>query len=203
MTRHDGPPGGGLILAAGSGRRFGADKRRARLADGRLLIEATLDAWHPAVPGCRVVLRDANVPDERALAEHLSERHPGLQITFASGWQRGMGASLAAGIADCAGWDWVLVGLGDMPDVRPETLTLLAERLRERVAAGETDCIVRPRHDGCDGHPVGFGAAHFHVLATLDGDRGARDLVAGHGEVLRVACDDPGVLRDVDTPAEL
>ena len=39
-----------LILAAGAGRRFGADKRRARLSSGETLLEATLSVLCPADP---------------------------------------------------------------------------------------------------------------------------------------------------------
>jgi molybdenum cofactor cytidylyltransferase len=64
--------------------------------------------------------------------------------------------------------------------------------------------VAAPFHDGRRGHPVGFGAACFDALATLDGDAGARDVVAAHGDALvRLEVDDPGVLRDVDTAADL
>jgi molybdenum cofactor cytidylyltransferase len=39
-------------------------------------------------------------------------------------------------------------------------------------------------------------------LATLDGDEGARGLLRRHG-AHEVVCDDPGVLRDVDTVDDL
>ena len=46
-----------LILAAGAGRRFGADKRRARLSSGETLLEATLSVLCPADPLPLLVLR--------------------------------------------------------------------------------------------------------------------------------------------------
>jgi molybdenum cofactor cytidylyltransferase len=49
---------------------------------------------------------------------------------------------------------------------------------------------------------VGFSAELYSELATLSGDEGARRLIArypAHG----VELDDPGVLVDVDTQADL
>ncbi|MEQ8800716.1 MAG: NTP transferase domain-containing protein, partial [Haliea sp.] len=64
--------------------------------------------------------------------------------------------------------------------------------------------VVTPTYAGEPGHPVGFGRAFFSALARLQGDRGARDLVrrAGSGR-LCLPLSDPGILRDVDYPADL
>ncbi|MCR3868713.1 nucleotidyltransferase family protein, partial [Pseudomonas aeruginosa] len=46
--------------------------------------------------------------------------------------------------------------------------------------------------------------AFWDALAQLDGDQGARRVLQAHRPAWReVPCDDPGVLRDVDTPAAL
>ncbi|HCK4783779.1 TPA: nucleotidyltransferase family protein, partial [Pseudomonas aeruginosa] len=48
------------------------------------------------------------------------------------------------------------------------------------------------------------GRAFWDALAQLDGDQGARRVLLAHRPAWReVPCDDPGVLRDVDTPAAL
>jgi molybdenum cofactor cytidylyltransferase len=49
---------------------------------------------------------------------------------------------------------------------------------------------------------VVFHRRQFDELAAVDGDRGGRALF-GDVSVTRVAVDDPGVLRDVDTRADL
>jgi len=54
------------------------------------------------------------------------------------------------------------------------------------------------------GHPVGFGAMHGEALAALDGDLGARELIASASDaVTKLDVDDPGILADVDTPDDL
>ena len=127
-----------------------------------------------------------------------------------------MGDSLAAGIARVsdAGYQASLIVLGDMPWVRPDTLRVLCTTLSERgpaaivapvyaPAGGGTACAVQAGST-MRGHPVGFGSNHFARLLRLSGDTGARELLRRHAADL-VICevDDPGVLRDVDTPRHL
>ena len=57
---------------------------------------------------------------------------------------------------------------------------------------------------GQRGHPVAFGGALGDELARLDGDEGARSLLARHAErLVAVPVGDPGIFRDVDTPSDL
>lgn len=195
--------GGGLVLAAGAGRRFGSDKRRVRLADGVTLLETTLTRWRDALSEVRVVLRAANEPGEAELAEQLLARLPDLAITHATRWAEGMGASLAAGMADCSDWDYVLIGLGDMPALQPMTIRAVASELERHCRSGATDAIVRTFRSGRPGHPVGFGQAHFRALLESSGDAGARSVVAAHTHVVDLPCDDPGIHHDIDTPDQL
>ncbi len=198
--------GGGLILAAGRGSRYGSDKRRAILANGGTLLETTLTVWQQALPALnvalRVVLRAESEPGERELASSLSKQFPDLAITFATHSRNGMGASLAAGIRHCQDWDYALVGLGDMPYLRPGTLHSLILTLRQQIASGNHTCIVRPCQQGRPGHPVGFGREHFAALSCLDGDVGARSIIEATPGVIDLSCEDPGIHRDVDTPEE-
>jgi molybdenum cofactor cytidylyltransferase len=107
----------------------------------------------------------------------------------------GMGYSIASGVAarpDAAGW---LILPADMPMVRPETLQAVARELGNHT-------VVYAQHRGQRGHPVGFAAELYSELVALEGDEGARRLVArypAHG----VEVADPGVLIDIDTEADL
>jgi molybdenum cofactor cytidylyltransferase len=85
-----------------------------------------------------------------------------------------------------------------MPWIAPETIAAVARSLE----AGAS--IVAPSYRGQRGHPVAFGAGYRAALLALDGDRGARELVQDAKSSLElVEVDDPGVLRDVDAPADL
>ncbi|WP_223302851.1 nucleotidyltransferase family protein [Halotalea alkalilenta] len=178
-----------LVLAAGRARRFGADKRVARLDDGRGLLEASLAALE-------------GVDAERFVALRAGETLAGL-APGSHGWrtlalaesEQGMGATLAAAvtrISIASRASALLVQLGDMPWVAARTLEALIDHIDERR-------IVRPLHHGRGGHPVLFGRRFWPALCSLEGDRGARPVLERAGEALiELECLDPGVLADVD-----
>jgi molybdenum cofactor cytidylyltransferase len=133
-------------------------------------------------------------PGSEALARMLNDA--GCDVVFSTDAERGMGASLAAGIeasADSEGW---IVALADMPRIAVTTVEAVARSLDGGAS------IVVPFYQGQRGHPVGFGPEHRDALMGLDGDTGARNLLASH-RIARLDVDDPGILRDVDTPEDL
>ena len=183
---------GGLVLAAGQSRRFGADKRLAVLPDGRTVIAATLDRVRDVFPEILLVLR----ADETALGESL-----GVPFVTATDAHLGMAHSLAAGIAALPDWDGAAVLLGDMPFTRATTLKHLVEVFTENAGS---DPIVVPVHDNRNGHPVIFASRYFDEMAGISGDGGARPVMTAHGDhVIRVVTDDAGVRQDIDLPADL
>jgi molybdenum cofactor cytidylyltransferase len=179
-----------LLLAAGRSRRFGSDKRLACLPGGRPLLQQTLLTLRAAKLPLRVCLRPGD-----AVVDDCFE--PGERLVC-PGADGGMGRSLAEGVAQLPGhWQGLLVALADMPWVQPQTL-------RHLVAALEPGGIVVPLHAGQRGHPVAFHRHWFPMLQQLQGDRGARALIDAAGDACRrLPVDDPGVLRDVDRPADL
>ena len=186
----------GVLLAAGSGSRFGGDKLLARLADGRSLALAALDGLAAGVDAVIAVVR----PGDAALYSLFARS--GAQVAVCSDAAEGMGASLACGVRvvqqrfpQAQG---VIIALADMPWLSSPTVERIANALRR--GAG----MVAPTHRGTRGHPVGFGAGRFVELQALSGDEGARSLLSARGAELElISVDDPGVLRDVDTPADL
>jgi molybdenum cofactor cytidylyltransferase len=83
-----------------------------------------------------------------------------------------------------------------MPFVAQSTLAAL----RDAVQAGAG--IAVPVHGGRRGNPVAFGAVHLDALLAMHGDQGARRLLRAH-PVDEVSVADPGILQDIDTPADL
>jgi molybdenum cofactor cytidylyltransferase len=107
----------------------------------------------------------------------------------------GTGASIAAGVSarpNAGGW---LVLPADMPLVTSATLRRVAGALRDHT-------IAYAQLHGRRGHPVAFNAELYSELVTLQGDEGARRLVSRY-PAHPVEVDDPGVLVDVDTLADL
>ena len=182
----------GVLLAAGRGERFGGDKLLALLPDGECVGAAAARHLLAVLPEIVAVVR----PDDAELTAALGAA--GARIVRCENADDGMGASLACGVKarpDAAGW---LVTLADMPWIEPATIARVADAI-----AGGAD-IAAPFHRGERGHPVGFGRTFYESLAALTGDEGAKSVVAAHlNGLTRIDVDDAGVLRDIDTRADL
>lgn len=186
----------GVLLAAGSGSRFGRDKLLARLPDGTPLAVAALAALAPAVDATVAVVR----PGAATLRSLLDES--GALVGICANADDGMGASLTCGLRAVRQRfpraQGAIIALADMPWVAADTVREVAAALRRGAP------LAAPIHRGRRGHPVAIGARFFGELAALSGDEGAKQLLAAHAaEIELVDVDDPGVLRDVDTPADL
>ncbi|MCX2890947.1 MULTISPECIES: nucleotidyltransferase family protein [Pseudomonas] len=181
-----------LVLAAGRGTRFGSDKRRATLADGRSLLAHSVERAKAVFDDVRVVLRTGERGEDLGLPA-------GYRVVASADAASGMGHSLAAGAGslDDSQARAVAILLGDMPWIELATLRRLAE-------VSSASNIVLPRHAGQQGHPVIFGRDFWPALRQLAGDEGARAVVQAHRDrCVVVEVGDAGVLLDVDTPRGL
>lgn len=182
-----------VVLAAGRGSRFAVDRRdgvhKLEQPFGNSTVLATtlsnvIQSHLPMV----VVTTAERVPAVTALVA-------ARDVVVPDAGSLGMGASIATGVAvraQAAGW---LLLPADMPLVQPATLRAVA-------AAMPQHPIVYAQYRGRRGHPVGFAAELFSELARLDGDEGARRIVArypAHG----LEVPDGGVLLDIDTESDL
>jgi len=183
---------GVLLLAAGQGRRFGSDKRRASLPAGSSLLQSTIASVIASGLPLRVCLGPADVELQGTLEMR------GVDCILCARAGEGMGATLAEAVAALPeDWDGVLVALADMPWIDPDSYCQVAASLCE-------DRIVVPRYRGQRGHPVAFPMDYVPQLAALEGDEGARRLLQAHqARIAWIDLDDPGIVRDVDTPGDL
>lgn len=182
----------GILLAAGASTRFGSDKLLYPLDDGRSVAVTALNNLRAAIPDVIAVVR----PGVPALEQRLSEA--GARVVQCADADQGMGTSLATAVsasAAVAGW---VIALADMPYIRPRTI----EKIAAFLAAGAA--IVAPAYQGVRGHPVGLSSQYRAQLEALRGDEGARSILRlNQGSVTLIDVDDPGVCRDIDTPADL
>jgi molybdenum cofactor cytidylyltransferase len=187
----------GILLAAGYSKRFGSNKLLQALPAGSPEAGTPIGlaaAKHllEALPESIAVVR----PRAQKLARIL--RDAGCNTVVCKNAGDGMGTSLAAGVrstSDASGW---VVGLADMPFIRPETIRTVAKALHDGAA------IAAPSFQGRRGHPVGFARRFYEELSSLHGDNGARQFLEQHPEWVKVfEVDDPGVVRDIDEPSDL
>lgn len=184
----------GILLAAGRGKRFDPSGARNKLLQtlpgGDSVAVASARRLISILP--RVI---AVVPEDGAVAAAL--RALGCEVTLCHQADSGMAASLVhalrASLPNSHGW---LVALADMPYVAPQTVQALAAALN--AGAG----IAVPVTGGRRGNPVAFGALHLGALLALQGDQGARGLLASCA-VTEIDVSDPGIFRDIDTPEDL
>jgi molybdenum cofactor cytidylyltransferase len=184
----------GILLAAGRGRRFDplgvCNKLLQRLPGGDLMVVASARLLLSCAPRVIAVVP----PDDGGVGDAL--RALGCEVSVCPDADTGMGASLAHAIRQSLPAEGWLVALGDMPFVKASTPAALVNA----VAAGAG--IAVPVCAGRRGNPVAFGAVHRDALLAMHGDQGARRLLQTH-PVLEVVVDDPGILRDIDTPSDL
>jgi len=189
----------GILLAAGRGARFGGAKLLAPLpaaahgtGAGSPIGAASCAHLIAALPEVIAVVR----PGDSVLAGQLA--NSGARVVACARADEGMGCSLACGILAAEAADAWVIALADMPWIAPVTIVAVAEAL----AAGAD--LVAAAYQGRRAHPVGFARRHFSVLSMLTGDDGARSVVGANLDRLRlIHVDDDGVVRDVDTVADL
>ncbi len=192
----------GIVLAAGSGSRFGGGKVRAPL-EGRPLLAHVLAAARAAgierlvlVLGRDAVeVRAALAADDRALDGVLLAVNPSPERGLATSLRLGLAAATAAPAPD-----GVVILLGDQPRVRAEVIVALRSAAYT-APAGSLAVVAAYAGDGAP-NPVLLLPAGWALAADLEGDRGLGPLLAAHpARVVRVPV--AGANPDVDTPADL
>ncbi|MFN3415842.1 MAG: NTP transferase domain-containing protein [Caldimonas sp.] len=184
-----------IVLAAGAGSRFEGPGHKLTQALGPTTV---LGATLQQVLASSLRLVVVTTRDLRDMVKGWVATQDVVVVPSGSdgaGEHLGMGYSIAAGVrarGDAAGW---LVMPGDMPLVRPTTLRAVAAAL-----AGHP--VAYAQFQGQRGHPVAFSAELYSELAVLDGDQGARRILARY-PAAAVEVDDPGVLVDIDTREDL
>ena len=185
-----------IVLAAGRSTRMGGPNKLLAEIGGKPLVRiAVEEALGSRARPVIVVTGHQREQVEAALKD--------LDVTLVHNpdFALGLSTSLKAGIATVpAAADGAIVCLGDMPQVDASLIDkLIAAFDPERGAL-----VVVPSIEGKRGNPVVWSRRFFSDLAALEGDIGARHLIASYPEaVTEVPLSDRAALVDVDTPDAL
>jgi molybdenum cofactor cytidylyltransferase len=188
---------GVIVLAGGRSSRFAKSGEHKLLAtiNGSAIIRLAAIAALESRVGRVVVVTGAN-------AENVAGSLDGLdvELVHASDFADGMSASLEKGVRALELADAVVVTLGDQPGLRPDAIRLIVARWRETNAQ-----IVVPEYAGDDrpAHPVLFARSVYPELLALDGDVGARSVVARDPGRVAIVPLDWSAPRDVDSIEDL
>lgn len=186
-----------IVLAAGESRRFGRLKQLLPWGDDDTLLGHAVDVAlasraQPVVVvlGCRA----------DACRQAVASRP--VQVVLNPNWMEGQSGSLRAGLASLpSNVSAALFHLADQPQVTPAVMDALIERHANTLAP-----VVFPEYQGRRGNPVLFDRVTFSELERLSGDTGGRPVLMAYdraGQVQHVTVDEPGVLLDIDVPADI
>jgi molybdenum cofactor cytidylyltransferase len=184
-----------IVLAAGLSSRMGSNKLLADLNGKPLLRHAAEAAANSAADTVIVVVGNEAGQAEAALKglRANSVRNPN--------YAKGLSTSLKAGIAAVPeDFDGAIILLGDMPGVSSALIDKMIAAFDPE--DGRAICVAA-RH-GRRGNPVLWARRFFSEIMALEGDIGAKHLMAMNDElVCEVEADDDGPLTDIDTPQAL
>jgi molybdenum cofactor cytidylyltransferase len=185
-----------IILAAGRSTRMGGPNKLLAELDGKKLVRIATEQALASKAGEVIVVTGHQ-------AELVEQALEGLKVKFVRNpdFAGGLASSVKAGVAAVrANADGAVICLGDMPLIDAH----LIDRLIEAFAPDRGNLIVVPVADGRRGNPVLWSRRFFNELMTLDGDIGARHLIARHSEaVVEVPVEGNGAFLDIDTPQAL
>jgi molybdenum cofactor cytidylyltransferase len=187
-----------IILAAGRSTRFGRDGPATKAIadlDGAPLVRRVAEAAlaSRAAPVI-VVTGHAAGSIKTALADCA------VQFVEAADYGAGISRSLQAGIAAVpANSTGAIVLLADMPLISPAIIDALIASFESTPDA--TAAV--PVFAGRRGNPVLLGRALFAMVAQLEGDRGAGQILMQIDGVVECPVADPSIFADIDTPEDL
>ncbi|MEM7046759.1 MAG: nucleotidyltransferase family protein [Pseudomonadota bacterium] len=186
-----------LILAAGLSRRMGRDHKLLLRQKGMTIIERTTCAFIQAgFEDITVITGYGHEQIESCLAKMP------VHFIYNADYREGMATSIRAGMHSVTG-DFSICP-GDLPWLQSTTVRTLKCAWQARDLTRHR--VLIPVFEQQFGHPVFFAQDLAPSLHALRGDVGARNLLralvdSDHALLLEV--EDPGILRDVDTPQDL
>jgi len=171
----------GLVLAAGSGSRFGGPKAPV-LVDGERLVDHAVRCLRDG--GCEPVVV--------VLGAWVGEV-PRAEVVVNESWAEGMGSSLRAGLQALESRTdvyAVLITLVDLPGLTSAAVARIVDA---------DDEIVVATYDGERGHPVRLARRHWpDVIEFAVGDEGARRFLAGRADLVLIEVGDVATGTDLD-----
>jgi molybdenum cofactor cytidylyltransferase len=182
----------GVILAAGSSKRFGEPKQLLKWQGEPFITHIARNVLSVGL-GPLILVTGAETKKIEAAVNDLP-----VKIVYNPDWAQGQSTSMKAGLdALPEGCQAVMFLLGDQPQIPVELLRQLIERYEKHRAP-----ITAPKVGERRGNPVLFSREAFPELQGVTGDQGGR-AIFDQFEVDWLPWNDEHILLDVDDEADL
>jgi molybdenum cofactor cytidylyltransferase len=183
----------GIVLAAGTGSRFGGTKQLT-VVEGKPLAQHAVDALAAAGIGEIIVVTGHDADAVEALIALPSRG----RFVRNRGFREGQATSLAAALHEVDDRsEGSVILMADQPGVTPAVIDSLIRSFRSTRKQ-----IVRAAFRDGPG-PALLSREIYAEAGHLHGDVGARVLMASHPEWVEEVAIDADVPLDIDTPADL
>ncbi|HEX9236472.1 MAG TPA: nucleotidyltransferase family protein [Actinomycetota bacterium] len=181
-----------MILAAGASTRLGRPKQLLPLA-GKPVLQHVLDAAAGSPVDDIILVLGHLAPD----IEEAVRLPANARLTVNPDFPDGLASSLRMGLAAAGSSGAAAVLLGDQPGIRADVIARLVDAWR----TGQGP-VVQAVYRGRPGHPTMFDRSLWGDLRLVEGDEGARWLLARNPQwVVRIEVGgEPPV--DIDTDAD-
>lgn len=180
-----------LILAAGSSKRMGQPKLPLPWGETTVLGQVIATFKAAGVEDILVITGGAREQVERLVGSSA-------RIMFNPGYAEGeMLSSVQAGLAGVQPeTEAVLIGLGDQPQVQAGSVRLVVEEYARSRAS-----LIVPSFQMRRGHPWLVARPYWDEILHMDPPESPREFLTRHANDIRyVEVNDPGILKDLDTP---
>jgi molybdenum cofactor cytidylyltransferase len=181
-----------VIIGAGAGTRYGGPKAEATLSDGRRFLDAIVETAQAAGLDPIVAVLPPGVAAPAGVRVVVNSKPDSEQIVSA---RLGLAQLTSAPVSSALLWPV------DHPFVSLESVLAILDAARLKTNGGAH--IVIPTFESRRGHPGWFHRDTWRELMTVPAG-GARAVIhANPARVSEVNVSDGGVLRDIDTRADL
>jgi molybdenum cofactor cytidylyltransferase len=187
-----------IILAAGASRRMGKPKLILPWGNTTILGQVVATFAAAGIGDILVVTGGARQQIERLITQ-LAQKFP-IRMVHNPDYERGeMLGSIQAGLSGLGSESSAaLIGLGDMPQVKEETVCRICTTFNQTKSP-----LVIPSFQGHRGHPWLAARSLWPEILALPGTNAtARQFLSAHTSQIEYVTADENTLKDLDTPED-
>jgi len=189
-----------VILAAGNSTRMGSPKQLLLLNKKPLLEHCINKCLDLPVQEVMVITGHLAEKVRRGISIHDSR----LRWVYNEDFQKGLSSSFQRAVKEIEreGLTSFMVFLGDQRFISIDTVKRICRLGMDLLLESKDPFVIRPFYMNKPGHPVFWGNFNKEALAQVQGDIGAKKLIARCMQSIQLDVKDPYIVFDIDTPED-